>query len=97
MSELMIEIASPGDRAADLRALEADYIRLGVPEIVFIDQSKKSIRILSLTNGEYAECIVSTGTVQFRCIEGLQLDAAWILNEPRPDSYETVTRLLASE
>ena len=94
--DLVIEIISPNDRPSDLRVLEADYIRLGVPEIVFIDQKKQSIRFVRRREDGHVDEIVSAGTVEFESIEGLSLDAAWILSEPRPDVYDTLTQLLAS-
>jgi Uma2 family endonuclease len=92
--DLVIEIISPNDRPSDLRALEADYIRLGVPEIFFINQKHQSIRLLRRREDGYFEEIISAGEVNFKSIEGLKLDAAWLLREPRPDVYDTLTHLL---
>jgi Uma2 family endonuclease len=92
--QLVIEIISPGDRSGHLRALEADYIRLGVGEIAFVDLVKQSIRLLRRRDGEYAEEIVQAGPITFNSIDGLTLESEWILTEPRPDTHETVARLL---
>jgi Uma2 family endonuclease len=95
--DLVIEVVSPNDRPSDLRALEADYSRLGVPEVVFIDLRRQSIRLLRQRQDGYAEETLLTGAVEFESIAGLTLDATWLLREPRPDVYDTLTQLLGSE
>lgn len=95
--DLIIEIVSPGDRPSDLRALEADYARLGVPELVFVSLRKGEIRHLHLTNdGSYDESVLTSGPVAFDSLDGLTLQAEWILNEPRPDEFDTLSALLAA-
>lgn len=93
--DLVIEIASPGDRPSHLRELEAEYFGLGVPELVFIHLRKQEIRLLSRNEEGYAETIVTAGPVTFTTLPGLTLQAEWILQEPRPDIYDTLTALLA--
>ena len=44
--DLIIEIASPTDRPAHLRELEAEYFGLGVSELVFIHLQKQEIHLL---------------------------------------------------
>ncbi len=95
--DLVIEIVSPNDRPSDLRALEADYIRLGVPEIIFIDQKKETVRIVRRREDGYVEEIIEAGPVEFETIAGIRLDAACLLREPRPDVYDTLTHLLTSD
>ncbi len=97
--DLVIEIVSPGDRPSDLRALEADYARLGVPELVFISLRRHEIRRLRLRGGEeggYDETLFTTGPVAFDSLNGLTLQAEWLLNEPRPDEFDTLSALLAT-
>ncbi len=93
--DLVIEIISPNDRPSDLRVLEADYLRLGVPELVFINQKSGTIRLMRRRDDGYEEQIVNAGPVRFESVDGLTLDAAWILGEPRPDVIDTLTQLLA--
>ena len=38
--DLIVEVISPYDRPPDLRSLEADYFRLGVEELMFINLRK---------------------------------------------------------
>jgi Uma2 family endonuclease len=94
--DLILEIVSPNDRPSDLRALEADYSRLGVPELVFIHLKKQEIRLLRKRNGDYEETIITSGPVTFEAIEGLTLQAEWILQEPRPGVRATLNALLAA-
>ena len=92
--DLVIEIVSPNDRPSDLRALEADYARLGVPELVFINLRKGEIRLLHLREGVYERTIFTSGPIVFQSLGGLTLQAEWILTEPRPDEFDTLTALL---
>jgi Uma2 family endonuclease len=94
--DLIIEIVSPNDRPSDLRALEADYARLGVEELVFIPLRRQEIRLLCLRDGVYEETIITSGPVTFAAIEGLILQAEWILQEPRPSVRATLNALLPS-
>ena len=95
--DLIIEIVLPGDRPSDLRALEADYARLGVPELVFISLRTSEIRRLRRTSsGSYDETVFTSGPVTFDSLDGLTLQAEWIVNEPRPDEFDTLSALLAA-
>lgn len=92
--DLVIEIASPNDRPSHLRELEAEYFGLGVPELVFIHLRKQEIRLLRRNEEGYAETVITEGPVTFAALPGLTLQAEWILQEPRPNVYDTLTMLL---
>lgn len=94
--DLVIEVVSPNDRPSALRTLEADYCTLGVPEILFVNTRKPEIRILRKRSDEYSETSVTSGPLTFETVPGLTLQAEWILHEPRPDVYDTLTALLSS-
>jgi len=94
--DLVIEIVSPNDRVSHLRELETDYFGIGVPELLFIDLRRQEIRHLLLRENEYEETHITSGAISFESIEGLTLQAEWILQEPRPDELDTVQALLAS-
>jgi len=55
--DLIIEILSPQDRPADLIALEADW-SLDVPEIWFLDQKRKQVRVLWKPEKGYEERVL---------------------------------------
>ena len=93
--DLIIEIISPNDRPSDIRVLEADYSRLGVPELVFINLRKPEIRLLRKRNGDYEETVITSGPIHFETINGLTLQAEWILKEPRPSVRNTLNSLLS--
>lgn len=93
--DLIIVIASPSDRPSHLRELEAEYFGTGVPELVFIYLRNQEIRLLRRSEEGYAETVISEGPVTFAALPGLTLQAEWILREPRPDVYDTLTALLA--
>ena len=92
--DLIIEIVSPNDRPSDLRALEADYHRLGVPELVFLDLQKQEVRLLRRHEAGYAKTVITEGPVTFTALPDLTLQAEWMLREPRPDVFDTLTALL---
>lgn len=93
--DLMIEVVSANDRPSDLRALEADYFGLGVPELVFIDLRKQEIRLLRRHEEGYTETVTTAGPVTFAALPDLTLQAEWILREPRPDVFDTLNTLLS--
>jgi Uma2 family endonuclease len=94
--DLVIEIVSPGDRPSHLRALEADYFKLGVMELVFIDLMKQEVRVLHRRDDSYDRVTLKDGPVEFDSLPGLALDAAWLLREPRPDGFHLLQSLLSS-
>jgi Uma2 family endonuclease len=92
--DLVIEIISPNDRPSDIIALETDYRGIGVTEIVFIDQRKQHVRVLRKHENEYAEEILTAGTLVLETMADMRLETEWLLAEPRPDERETVDALL---
>ena len=93
--DLVIEIASPSDRPSHLRELEAEYFGLGVPELIFIDLRKQQIEILRRHETGYTKTAITEGPVTFAALPDLTLQAAWILREPRPDVFDTLTALFS--
>lgn len=91
--DLVIEIASPSDRASHLRELEADYFGLGVPELVFIHLRDQEIHLLRRHDTGYAKTVITQGSVTFEALPGLTLQAEWILREPRPNVRATLNAL----
>jgi Uma2 family endonuclease len=94
--DLVVEIVSPNDRRSDLVALETDYRGIGVAEIVFIDQPRRSMRILRSQAGEYAEEVVTGGAVSLQTLGGIRVETDWLFLEPRPDERATVDAWLAA-
>ncbi len=92
--DLVIEIVSPGDYASDVVALETDYRSIGVGEICFIDQRKRSVRILRRQADDYSEEVVTGGAVALQALGGLRLETAWLFEEPRPDHRVLLDALL---
>ena len=91
--DLVIEIASPSDRASHLQELEADYFGLGVPELVFIHLRNQEIHQLRRHDTGYTRTVIREGLVTFDALPGLTLQAEWILREPRPDGLDTLNAL----
>jgi Uma2 family endonuclease len=94
--DLVIEISSPGDRPSDRVALELDYTTIGVEEIVFIDLRRKEVRVLRASSEGYTEEVLKEGVLLLQTMGGVELEIAWLLEEPRPDEWELLNRWLAS-
>jgi Uma2 family endonuclease len=94
--DLVVEVVSPNDRPSDLRALEADYYRLGVQELIFIDLQKGQIKQLARGEQEYRRTTITTGPITFATVAGLTLQAEWLLREPRPGIRTTLNALLSA-
>ena len=92
----MIELVSPGDRASDMVELETDYDKIAVPEIVFIDQQKKRVRLLRRQNDRYDETILTTGELTFGAVPGFVLQIAWLFADPCPDEWDILNALLSA-
>lgn len=90
--DLVIELVSPSDSPADLIALETDYRGIGVPEIVFINQKKRTVRTLRKRDNDYESENLTAGILVLEALDGLRLELNWLLDEPRP----TVQDVLAS-
>jgi Uma2 family endonuclease len=95
--DLVIEIVSPNDRASNVIALETDYRAIGVVEIVFIDQPRRRLRILRKQESDYAEEILTGGTLTLETLQAIQLPTEWLFEETRPDERTTVDSLLAPQ
>lgn len=92
--DLVIEIVSPNDRVSGLRSLEADYRRIGVDEILFIDLRRGGITIVRKRDGDYEAVAITQGDLRIESMDGLILKADWLLREPRPDPLATLLDLL---
>ena len=92
--DLVIEIIAPGDRPANIVALESDYRSIGVPEIWFIDQQQEQVRVLRKHNKEYIEEVLSQGVVRSEVVEGFWLEMAWLFAKPRPSELDTLMQVL---
>ncbi|GIX47880.1 MAG: restriction endonuclease [Candidatus Tectimicrobiota bacterium] len=94
--DLVIEIISPGDRPADLIALETDYRSLGVTEIWFVDQRQKQVRVLRKRDQSYVEEVLRQGVVPSEVVEGFWLEVAWLFAAPRPSERDALRQILGS-
>jgi Uma2 family endonuclease len=94
--DLVIEIVSPGDRPSHAVSLETDYQTVGVPEIVFIDQRRRRVRVLRLRKDGYTEEQVTSGRVTLETLGGIQLETEWLFTEPRPATRAVVDEWLSS-
>ena len=92
--DLVIEIVSPGDRPADIVALEADYRSVDVSEIWFIDQKLKRVRVLRQKDGYKGE-VISEGIVRSEVVEGFRLKVEWLFAKPLPLELDILNQLLS--
>jgi Uma2 family endonuclease len=92
--DLIIEIISPQDRPADLIALEADYRSLEVPEIWFIDQKRKQVRVLWKREKGYEERVLRRGLLRSEVVTGFSLEVKWLFAKPLPQGLHILQQLL---
>ncbi|MCS3920003.1 Uma2 family endonuclease [Fervidibacter sacchari] len=92
--DLIVEIWSPGDRPSDMLAKEADYRSIGVPEIWFIDQQRKQVRVLKKGREGYEEKVMRKGILKSEVVEGFWLNVKWLFKRPLPHELKTLQRLL---
>jgi len=92
--DLVVEIWSPGDRPSDMLAKEADYRSIGVPEIWFIDQQRKQVRVLKKGREGYEEKVMRKGVLRSEVVEGFWLNVKWLFKRPLPDELKTLQKLL---
>ena len=92
--DLVIEIVSPNDRPAGIRAVETHYRTIGVPEIVFIDPRKKEVRLLHKRGEKYEETALMKGEMLFETVPGFVLQVEWLFADPRPEKFTLLGRLL---
>lgn len=95
--DLVIEILSPGDKASDTVALEADYRSIGVAEIWFVDQQRKQVRVLRKREADYTEEILSKDVVRSEVVEGFWLKVAWLFAKPLPLELDTLMQFLGGD
>lgn len=90
----VIEILSPQDRPTDIIALEADYRSIGVPEIWFIDQKRKRVRVLRRRQKDYGEVALGRGVLPSEVVSGFWLKVNWLFVKPLPVEVNILHDLL---
>lgn len=91
--DLVIEIRSPTDRPSRCIALEADYCRLGVSEIWFIDPKLQEVRVLRKGRKGYHEEVVKVGILRSTMVQGFWLLVDWLWQKPRPKETDVLAKI----
>ena len=92
--DLVTELVSPGDHNSHLIELETDYDSIGVPEVVFVDQQQRRVRLLRRRGESYEESILTTGALVLETVPGFVLQVEWLFADPRPDELNILNALL---
>jgi Uma2 family endonuclease len=92
--DLVLELVSPNDRPVGLVEVETDYRTVGVPEIVFIDQQKRHVKLLRKHGSNYEETILTEGELIFETVLGFTLHVEWLFADPLPDELSLLNSLL---
>jgi Uma2 family endonuclease len=92
--DLIVEILSPTDTPSRLLALEADYRSIGVPEMWFVDLTKKQVRVLWRRDGDYEVRVMRKGVLRSRVIDGFWLRVEWLFQKPLPSALDILRQLL---
>lgn len=93
--DLIVEVISAKDLLSDVVAREKDYRERGVPEVLFIDQSRRRVRVVR-RQGEWVrkrraevagyteEVIATRAGIPLYSFNGFVLQTEWLFIEPRP-------------
>jgi Uma2 family endonuclease len=92
--DLVIEIWSPGDKPSEMLAKEADYRSIGVPEIWFIDQQRKQVRVLRKGDKGYEERLMRKGVLRSEVVEGFWINVEWLFKRPLPNVIDALQKIL---
>ena len=92
--DLVIELVSPTDRPSGILAVETHYRTLGVPEIVFIDQRRQSVRLLRRRGNSYEENVLTAGEMAFETLPGFVLQVEWLFADQRPSKLALLNQML---
>jgi Uma2 family endonuclease len=94
--DLAVEIVSPESVDRDYEEKRHQYEQFGVPEYWIIDQEERKVTLLRLsTGGKYREVRRRKGLYHSQVLAGFWLDPRWLWQDPLPDEWETLDRLLA--
>lgn len=93
--DLVVEIVDSGKARREAVVKQAQYERLGVPELWVIDLPWKEFRHFTLEEGVYRRLPVAPeGEVAALQVPGFRLKVAWLFEEPRSVSSLDVLREL---
>jgi Uma2 family endonuclease len=88
-ADLVVEILSPESTVRDRRDKLAEYAAAGIPEYWIVDPrpGRESFELLTLTDEGYFALIPasSSGRISSKKLAGLEIDPAWIRQDPLPD------------
>jgi Uma2 family endonuclease len=74
-ADIVVEIVSPDDPDRDLVDKRRDYALAGIPEYWIVDPRDQSVRVLSISDGEYRE-VDQRPIVESRVLPGMKLNVA---------------------
>ena len=92
--DMALELVSPNDRPSDTIGLETDYRLIGVPEIVFVDQQKRTVRVLRKRADDYSEIVLTSGPLSLETVPGFTLQVENLFTNPLPDEFAILNDLL---
>ena len=84
-ADLIVEIISPESRKRDQKEKFSEYERAGVKEYWLIDYEREQAKFYHLNErGIYQAALLDEGVFRSEVLEGLELDTAWLWQEPLP-------------
>src|ERR1700688_1617925 len=102
-SDLVIEVASPGDVRRALRRKLPRYLEARIPEIWVIDPYAQSVRVETLAAAETAETlagapyptrVLAAGRLDSAVFPGFWIDVSWLWQQPLPHTLGCVRQIL---
>lgn len=93
--DLAIEVVSPDSVERDYESKRNRYEQAGVEEYWIVDPDEQKAVFLIRAAGGFCEAELEGPIYSSRVLGGLRLDTRWLWQRPLPDTYETVTAILA--
>ncbi|HEV2846647.1 MAG TPA: Uma2 family endonuclease, partial [Thermoanaerobaculia bacterium] len=93
-ADLVIEVASDGDPAFDLREKLPRYEQAGIPEIWLLFPAEKLLRVRRKTADGYVTLEQSSGRFESVVIPGFWIEVSWLWQQPLPATSACLRQIL---
>lgn len=93
-ADLVVEIASDGDPAYDLREKLPRYEQAGITEIWLLFPAEKLFRVRRKTAPGYVTLEQSSGRFESLVVPGFWIDVSWLWRQPLPSTSACLREIL---
>ena len=93
-ADLVIEIASEGDPAFEVREKLPRYEAAGIPEVWVINRFDKLILVKRKTGEGYTSQTISSGRLESKAVPGFWIEVGWLWLDELPSTLECLRQIL---